>query len=157
MPNEEDTLAHPEQPRILLSAWLWAVMLFVFFGVIVLIAFGAMSRGSTYEEDRAKTRMEKLKAAREGWDKEANSYGWVNKDKGIAHIPVQRAMELELVDLQARKPSPAGPISTPAPAEVPATTSGAPQPTKPPNVAPNAPPGASAIPAASAKPAPSKE
>ena len=27
MPNEEDTLAHPEQPHFLLPAWLWAVVL----------------------------------------------------------------------------------------------------------------------------------
>jgi hypothetical protein len=138
VPNEEDTLVHPEQPRFLLSAWLWAVMLFVFFGVIVLIAFGAMSRGSTYEADRAKARTEKLKAAREEWDKTASSYGWVNKEKGIVHIPVQRAMELELADLQAAKPTAAGPIPAPAPAEVPGATPSAGQSTNPPNAVPGA-------------------
>ena len=56
MPNDDETLAHPEQPRFLLSAWLWAVVLFVFFGAIVAIAFGAMRRGSAYEDQRAKTR-----------------------------------------------------------------------------------------------------
>ena len=152
MPNEEDILVHPEQPRFLLSAWLWAVILFVFFGVIVLIAFGAMSRGSTYEADRAKARMEKLKTAREAWDKAASSYGWVNKEKGIARIPVQRAMELELADLQARKPTAAGPIPTPAPAEVPAAAPSAAQSTNPPNAAP----GAATTPAAVAKPSPPK-
>ncbi len=152
MPNEEDTLVHPEQPRFLLSAWLWAVMLFVFFGVIVAIAFGAMSRGSTYEADRAKARMEKLKTAREAWDKTASSYGWVNKEKGIAHIPVRRAMELELADLQAAKPTAAGPIPTPAPAEVPAAAPTAAQSTNPPNAAP----GAATTPAAVAKPSPPK-
>ena len=120
MPNDEDTLAHPEQPRFLLSAWLWAVMLFVFFGVIVAIAFGAMSRGSTFEADRAKARAEKLKTAEEEWNKTAQSYGWVDKAKGFAHIPIQRAMALELADLQAKKPAPAGPIATPAPAAAPA-------------------------------------
>ncbi len=134
MPNEEDTLAHPEQPRFLLSAWLWAVMRFVFFGAIVAIAFGAMSRGSTYEEGRAKARTEKLKTAREEWDKMANSYAWVNKDKGIARIPVRRAMELELADLQARKPVSAGPVATPAAAESPAP---APSPTPQPVSAPS--------------------
>lgn len=121
MPNDEDTLAHPEQPRFLLSAWLWAVLLFVFFSVIVAIAFAAMPRGSTYEEDRAKARAEKLKTAQEEWNKVAESYGWVDKDKGVAHIPIRRAMELELADLQAKKPTPAGPIATPPPAEAPVT------------------------------------
>ena len=63
-----------------------------------------MPRGSTYEEDRAKARAEKLKIAQEEWNKAAESYGWVDKDKGVAHIPIQRAMELELADLQAKKP-----------------------------------------------------
>jgi predicted outer membrane lipoprotein len=122
VPNDEDILAHPEQPRFLLSAWLWAVPLFVFFGVIVAIAFAAMPRGATYEEDRAKARAERLKAAQDEWNKTAESYGWVDKDKGVAHIPIRRAMELELADLQAKKPTPAGPIATPPPAEAPVTT-----------------------------------
>ncbi len=127
-------------------------MLFVFFGVIVLIAFGAMSRGSTYEADRAKARMEKLQTAREAWDKTASSYGWVNKEKGIAHIPLQRAMELELADLQATKPTAAGPIPTPAPAEVPAAAPSATQSINPPNAASSA----ATTPAAVAKPSPPK-
>jgi hypothetical protein len=131
VPNDEDTLAHPEQPRFLLSAWLWAVALFVFFGAIVAIAFGTMSRGSTFEADRAKNRTEKLKTAQEEWAKN-QGYGWVDKAKGVARIPIERAMEIELAELQAKKPAPAGPIATPAPAEVPVTATGAPPPANPP-------------------------
>jgi hypothetical protein len=103
VPNDE-TLIHPEQPRFLLSAWLWAVVLFVFFGVIVAITFGAMHRGSTYEDERAKTRAGKLKTAEEEWNKTLGGYGWVDKDKGVTHIPVHRAMMLELADVQPKKP-----------------------------------------------------
>ncbi len=160
MPNDEDTLAHPEQPRFLLSSWLWAVVLFVFFGAIVAIVFGAMPRGSTYEEDRAKSRLEKLKTARAEWEKTESSYGWVDQAKGVAHIPIERAMELTLADLQTKKPMAAGPIATPAPAQVPVTATGAAQPNPPAAPAPageqanppNAPagtqPGASATPTA---------
>ena len=143
MPNDEDTLAHPEQPRFLLPAWVWAVVLFGFFGVIVAIAFGAMSRGSTYEEDRGKARADKLKTAQEEWNKTAQSYGWVDKTKGVAHIPIQRAMMLEVSDLQAKQPQAAGPIATPTPAEAAAT--GAAPPTNPSAAAS---PGMSATPAA---------
>ena len=135
MPNDEDTLAHPEQPRFLLSAWLWAVILFVFFGAIVAITFGTMPRGSTYEVERAKNRTEKLKTAREEWTKNSEGYAWVDKAKGVARIPIARAMELETAELKTKKPEPAGPIATPAPAETPANAAGAAQ------------PGASAIPA----------
>jgi hypothetical protein len=136
VPNDDETLAHPEQPRFLLSAWLWAVVLFVFFGAIVAITFGTMQRGSSYEDKRAKERSAKLKTAEEEWHKTSSSYGWVDKEKGVAHIPIQRAMELELADLQSKKPAPAGPIATPAPVEAPVTPSGATQPTNPPNAAP---------------------
>ena len=146
MPNDDETLAHPEQPRFLLSAWLWAVVLFVFFGAIVAITFGTMQRGSSYEEERAKARAEKLKTAEEEWNKTSSSYGWVDKEKGVTRIPVERAMELELADLQSKKPAPAGQIATPAPAEAPAPSTGVPQPAtspnpaSPPPVAPNSQP-----------------
>ncbi len=146
MPNDEDTLAHPEQPRFLLSAWLWAVVLFVFFGVIVAIAFSAMQRGSTYEEDRAKARAEKLKTAEEEWTKTLSSYGWVDKGKGVAHIPIRRAMELELADLAAKKPAPAGPIATPPPVEAPAPAASSPPPANSPAAVPSPKPAASATP-----------
>jgi hypothetical protein len=132
VPNDDETLYHPEQPRFLFSAWMWAVVLFVFFGVIVAIAFGAMQRGSTFEQDRAKARAEKLKTAGEEATKTLTSYGWVDKGKGVAHIPIDRAMELALADLQSRQPAPAGPIATPD-AGTQLTATGAPQPGNPPN------------------------
>jgi cbb3-type cytochrome oxidase subunit 3 len=138
VPNDDETLAHPEQPRFLLSAWLWAVVLFVFFGAIVAITFGTMQRGSSYEEERAKARAENLKVAEEEWNKTASSYGWVDKEKGVARVPIERAMELELADLRSKTPAPAGPIATPAPAEAPVASPGVTQPANPPNAAPPA-------------------
>jgi hypothetical protein len=142
--DEQETLAHPEQPRFLLSTWFWAVALFVFFGVLVVIVFAAMPRGSTYESTRAKARVEKLKTAREGWAKSTDSYAWVDKGKGLARIPITRAMELELADLQKEQPHPAGPIATPAPeaaaTAVPVSETGAPQPSAPPVPTPAAQP-----------------
>jgi hypothetical protein len=135
VPNDDETLAHPEQPRFLLSAWLWAVVLFVFFGAIVAITFGTMQRGSSYEEGRAKARAEKLKVAKEEWNKTASSYGWVDKGKGVARIPIERAMELELADLRSKTPAAAGPIATPTPSQEPAASPGVTQPANPPNAA----------------------
>ena len=136
MPNEEDTLAHPEQPRVLLGPWLWAVALFVFFGALVAIAFAAMSRGPSYEEGRARTRMEKLKTAHEEWNKAENSYGWVDQGKGVVHIPIARAMTLEMQELQGKQVMPAGPIATAPPETPPTSATGAAQPSAPPAAAP---------------------
>jgi hypothetical protein len=141
VPNDEDTLAHPEQPRFLLSSWLWAVALFICFGAIVAITFGALQRGSTYEEERAAKRAEKLKTAREEWNAKLNGYGWVDKAKGVAHIPIDRAMVLEADELRAKKPTAAGPIALPAAETVPSPAAGAGQPANPtPAGAPNASP-----------------
>jgi len=42
-------------------------------------------------------------------------YAWVDKAKGTVQIPIERAIELTIADLNSKKPSPAGPIATPAP------------------------------------------
>ena len=108
------------------STWLGIVCLFVLFGLIVLAVIGPSPRTSDYEETRAKKRMEKLKTLREESQKELTTYAWVDKNKGVARIPIDRAMEVTVADLAQKKPAPAGPIATPAAQAAPAGTSPAP-------------------------------
>jgi hypothetical protein len=57
-------------------------------------------------------------------------YHWIDKNKGVVGIPINRAMDLVVAQLQANKPHAAGPINTPAaaPAASPtAQTSGGPR------------------------------
>lgn len=96
------------------STWLGVVLLFILFGVIVLAVIGPSPRGSDYEQTRARKRVERLKTLREESEKELTAYAWVDKNKGVARIPINRAMELEVAELSQRKPAPAGPIATPA-------------------------------------------
>ena len=100
--------------RAPLSTWLGIVCLFGLFGIIVLAVIGPSSRTSDYEEMRAKKRMERLKTLQEENQKELTTYTWVDKNKGVARIPIDRAMELTVADLAQKKPVPAGPIATPA-------------------------------------------
>ena len=95
------------------STWLGIVCLFVLFGLIVLAIIGPSPRTSDYEETRAKKRMEKLKAVHEETQKDLTTYAWVDKNKGVARIPIDRAMELAVAELAQKKPAPAGPIATP--------------------------------------------
>src|SRR6185437_11204813 len=111
--------------RAPLSTWLGIVCLFVLFGIIVLAVIGPSPRTSDYEETRAKKRMEKLKALHEENQKELTTYAWLDKNKGVARIPIDRAMELTVADLAQKKPAPAGPIATPAPPAAPAVPQGA--------------------------------
>jgi hypothetical protein len=108
------------------STWLGIVCLFVLFGVIVFAVIGPSPRGTDYEETRAKKRIEKLKTLREENQKELNTYAWVDKNKGVARIPIDRAMELAVAELAQKKPAPAGPIATPATPPAPAGASPAP-------------------------------
>ena len=105
------------------STWLGIVCLFVLFGLIVLAVIGPSPRTSDYEEARAKKRMEKLKALHEESQKELTTYAWVDKNKGVARIPIDRAMEVTVADLAQKKPARAGPIATPAAQAAPAGAS----------------------------------
>jgi len=95
------------------STWLGIVCLFVVFGLIVLAVIGPSPRGSDYEQTRAQKRMERLKTLREETLKELTTYAWVDKNKGVARIPIDRAMEVTVAELAQKKPAPAGPIATP--------------------------------------------
>ena len=125
------------------STWIGVVLLFAFFGLLALVVIGASPRGNTYEEKRAKARVEKLQVAREETTKALTTYAWVNKSKGVVRIPINDAMKLTVAELAQKPPAPANPIATPE-----ANPSG--QGTAP------APPGASSAPAASAPPAAAK-
>jgi hypothetical protein len=104
----------PERAPISFRAWLGIVLLFLFFGIFVLVLVAAAPHGDGYEAKRAKAREEKLKTTRDAAIKELNSYTWVDKGKGIARIPIDRAMQLTLRELASKKPASANPIETPA-------------------------------------------
>src|SRR5438067_7711637 len=170
----------PARSPISFGAWLGVVLLFLFFGIFVLVLVAATPHGNTYEQKRAEAREKKVHDARNAATRELNSYAWVDKGKGVARIPIDRAMQLTLRDLASKKPAPANPIATPA--EAPAATtppppavsavpsvSGTPQPTSvagpssenrgqpaaaanPPSASPGTQPGPSATPATSAPP-----
>lgn len=148
---DTESLRQVLHSRAPFSTWLGIVLLFALFGIIVLAVIGPAPRGSDYEEMRTKKRLENLKKLREETEKTLNSYGWVDKNKGVARIPIDRAMELTIAELAQQKPAAAGPIATPQPqataAPAPPSPAGSPKPAaaKP-----------TASPAAPASPAPTK-
>ena len=153
----------PVQSPAPFSTWLGVVLLFALFGAIVLAIIGPTPRGDTYEKMRAENRIKKLKDARDEDAKALNAYAWIDKNKGTVRLPIERAMELTVVDLANKKPAVAGPIATPETAASPsAQPSGTPKPTSaaegqpaaavnPPAEKPLMQPGAGASPAASPK------
>ncbi len=131
---DAESLREVARSRAPLSTWLGIVLLFALFGLIVLAIIGPAPRGSNYEEARAKKRADALKAARDEATKALTTYGWIDKNKGIAHVPIERAVELTIAELARQKPAPAGPIAT-LEAQAPggaAAPSPSPQPSGPP-------------------------
>jgi hypothetical protein len=125
--TDTESLRQVVHARAPWSVWFGIVLLFAVFAVIVLAIIGPTPRGSDYEETRAKKRMENLKTLREEADKALATYGWIDKNKGVARIPIERAIELTVAELAKQKPAPAGPIATPeAQATAGATASPAP-------------------------------
>jgi hypothetical protein len=147
---DAESLRDIARTRAPFSAWLGMVLLFALFGVIVLAIIGPSPRGDTYEQKRAQGREEKLKAVQEE-AKSLTSYGWIDKNKGVARIPIDPAMELTVAELAQKKPVAAGPIATPLPQAAPAPA--APSPV----AAPNASPSPSGTPKATAVAGPSSE
>jgi hypothetical protein len=109
-------------PRSTFSTWIGVVLLFAFFGLLAMVVVRASPRGNTYEEKRAKARYEKLEAAQKENLTALTTYGWVDKNKGVARIPITHAMQLTVADLAEKKPAPANPIATPAQSPAPATS-----------------------------------
>src|SRR5258707_4484087 len=103
-----------ERAPISFRAWLGIVLLFLFFGIFVLVLVAAAPHGDSYEAKRAEAREKKLHDARNAATQELNSYAWVDKSKGIARIPIDRAMQLTLSDLASNTPAAANPIETTA-------------------------------------------
>jgi len=142
-----ESLRQVAHARASWSVWFGIVLLFALFGVIVLAIIGPAPRGSDYEEARAKKRVENLKTVREEADKALTTYGWIDKNKGLARIPIERAVELTVADLAKQKPAAAGPIATP---EAQATASAPAPATSPAPAASHKPSGTQASPQAAA-------
>ncbi len=103
------------------STWIGVVLLFGFFGLLVWVVLAASPRGTTYEKKRAQARVEKLAAAEKENLTALTTYGWADKTKGVARIPITEAMKLTMVELAQKKPAPANPIATEAPSPAPST------------------------------------
>src|SRR5438477_12189739 len=104
----------PDRTPISFRAWLGIVLLFLFFGIFVLVLIAATPHGNTYEAKRARAREQKLKTTRDAATKELSSYAWVDKANGVTRIPIDRAVQLTMRDLASKKPTAPNPIEPPA-------------------------------------------
>jgi len=152
MPSNEP-LQH-YQPRGMFSTWLGVVLLFSLFGLIAIVVIKASPRGSDYEKKRAEARAKKFQDAQKENVTALTTYAWVDKNKGVARIPINQAMQIMLVELPDKKPTAAGPIAVASPQTSPAANA---SPAASASASPSASPGASTTPKPSSVSGPNSE
>jgi len=124
------------------------IFIFLIFGLLIVIWFRWSGKADSYDDQRAVVRAAKLDQLQKDNHEKLTSYAWVNKQKGIVQLPIDRAMEVVIADLKA-KPVKASAVKLEVP--YPAGLQQAPA-----AAAPAAPAAPGAAPAASAAPVPSQ-
>ena len=102
------------------------VMVLLFVGLAIFLV-AQRKNIPTVDEQTAEVRLKNLAELNAENQKILSQYHCVDKNKGVVGIPINRAMDLVVAQLQANKPHAAGPINPPAVA--PAAASPAPSPT----------------------------
>ena len=89
------------------------VMVLLFCGLVFFLVSQRQSIPNV-EDVKAQVRLKNLADLNNENQKALMQYRWVDKSKGVVGVPIDRAMELVLVELQSNKPHPAGPVTPPA-------------------------------------------
>ena len=98
------SLSHSPSPCCFPWSRFWtAIGIFALFLAAVFLLLFWNSQPLDEDAERAILRMKNLKELREANEKRLNNYGWVNQDKGIVFIPIERAMEIEEASLNDQK------------------------------------------------------
>jgi hypothetical protein len=116
-----------QKNRISLSVIITCLVMILLFVGLAIFLVSQRENIPTVDEQTAEVRLKNLTELNAENQRILTQYHWVDKNKGVVGIPINRAMDLVTAQLQANKPHAAGPINPPAAA--PAAVSAAPSPT----------------------------
>jgi hypothetical protein len=116
-----------QKNRVSLSLIITGLVMVLLFVGLAIFLVAQRKNIPTVDEQTAEVRLKNLAELNAENQKILTQYHWVDKNKGVVGIPINRAMDLVVAQLQANKPHAAGPINPPAVA--PAASSPAPSPT----------------------------
>jgi hypothetical protein len=146
-------MASRENQTSLLTLVTVAIMLAVFAGLVWFVVEQQRAI-PTRDDQQREDRLKNLAALNADNQKILTAYRWVDKEKGIVGIPIDRAMDLVVKDLSTNHPHPAGPIILPV-AQPSATQQPSPNAANPPAATPASSPAPAATPANIPAPTPS--
>lgn len=89
------------------------VMILLFVGLTIFLV-SQRENIPTVDQQTAEVRLKNLAELNTENQKILTQYRWIDKNKGVVGIPINRAMDLVVAQLQANKPHAAGPINTSA-------------------------------------------
>ena len=116
-----------QKHRVSLSVIITSLVMMLLFVGLAAFLISQRENIPTVDEQTAEVRLKTLAELNAENQKFLTQYHWIDKSKGVVGIPIDRAMDLVVAQLQANKPHAAGPINPPAAA--PAAASPAPSPT----------------------------
>jgi hypothetical protein len=83
---------------------LWALLSFALFGLVTRIWVSKTDSGDVVTAERSEKRIQLRKKVDQEDTDRLTKVAWIDKGKGIVHLPVARAKELALQELGARRP-----------------------------------------------------
>ena len=101
-------------PLIFTIGALFVILLFV--SILLLQAYFYRAARQEYNTKVVMPRNEALVASLAGQQQQLHSYRWIDQDKGVVGIPVQRAVELVIQEGLGTEPARSQPTQPPAPA-----------------------------------------
>jgi hypothetical protein len=102
-----------QKNRVSLSVIITGLVMILLFVGLAIFLVSQRENIPTVDEQTAQVRLKNLGELNAENQRVLSQYHWIDKNKGVVGIPIDRAMDLVLAQLQANKPHPAGPINTP--------------------------------------------
>jgi hypothetical protein len=103
-----------QKNRVSLSLIITGLVMVLLFVGLAIFLVAQRKNIPTVDEQTAEVRLKNLAELNAENQKILTQYHWVDKNKGVVGIPINRAMDLVEAQLQANKPHAAGPINPPA-------------------------------------------
>src|SRR3954447_12486957 len=83
--------------------FLGGLVVLAIFALLVVAWVRREAPGNDIETRRAEARKAARVELQKNHEQQMQTTGWIDKSKGIAHVPIADAMKLALVELQAKK------------------------------------------------------